>query len=266
MNRLVQATETLRAADQRGLAPFLTAGDGGLDSTLQELFAIEQAGASCVELGVPFSDPIADGPELQAAAERALDTGTNLVAILQMLRDFRRGGGSMPIALMTYANPLYRKGLVATVAEVAAAGVDALIVPDLPLEEGAPLEQACLQQDLCPVFFAAPTSSEARVREAGRRSRGFLYVVGRIGVTGAATSFDAETQAFLARTRERSLAALAVGFGIGNAQHVREAVRSADLAIVGTALVRHLHEVQEQGGDRAAAAASMVQELSTGLR
>jgi tryptophan synthase alpha chain len=266
LNRLVQTTQALRAAERRGLAPYLTAGDGGLESTLQELFAIEQAGACCVELGVPFSDPIADGPFLQAAAQRALDSGTNLKAILQMLGDFRAGGGSMPIALMTYANPLYRNGLAPTIAEVSAAGADALIIPDLPLEEGEPVEEACLEHGLCPVFFAAPTSSEARIREAGRRSKGFLYVVGRIGVTGASTSFDAETQEFLATTRELSEVPIAVGFGIGTADHVQEAVRSADLAIVGTALVRHLFEVQQQGGERATAAASMVRELCTGLR
>lgn len=266
MNRLIALTQQLRAENQRGLAPYLTAGDGGLESTLRELQAMEQAGAACVELGVPFSDPIADGPHLQAAAQRSLAAGTNLSAILSMVKDFRDAGGSMPIALMSYTNPLMRHGLSETVTRLSAAGVDALIIPDLPIEEGAPLEEACAANDLCPVFFAAPTSSESRVKEAGRRSRGFLYVVGRVGVTGTATSFDEETQSFLKRTRSWSEAPIAVGFGIGTADHVRGAVRHADLAIVGTALVRHLHEVEQERGNRAIAAANMVHALTQGLK
>lgn len=265
MNRLVALTQQLRADNQRGLAPYLTAGDGGLDSTLRELQAIEQAGAACVELGVPFSDPIADGPHLQAAAERSLNAGTNLNGILEMIQAFRNAGGNMPIALMSYANPLMRHGLDATAERIAKAGADALIIPDLPLEEGFPLEAACEANGLCPIFFAAPTSSKVRVEEAGRRSQGFLYVVGRVGVTGASTSFDEETQSFLERTRALSEAPIAVGFGIGNADHVRGAVRHADLAIVGTALVRHLHEVEQERGSRAIAASNMVHALSQGL-
>lgn len=266
MNRLETLTQQLRSKNQRGLAPYLTAGDGGLENTLRELQAIEQAGAACVELGVPFSDPIADGPHLQAAAQRSLDAGTSLSGVIDMIQDFRDAGGNMPIALMSYANPLVRHGLSETAVRIAKAGADALIIPDLPLEEGAPLEAACEATNLCPIFFAAPTSSEARIEEAGRRSRGFLYVVGRIGVTGASTSFDEETQAFLQRTRAISKAPIAVGFGIGNADHVRGAVRHADLAIVGTALVRHLHEVEQERADRAIAAANMVHALTQGLK
>lgn len=265
MNRLTERTGALRATHERGLAPYITAGDGGLELTLQILQAMEAAGADCVELGVPFSDPIADGPALQAAAQRALDDGTNLQGILQMLRDFRSAGGSIPIALMSYANPLVRDGLMQTCAAIQAAGADALIVPDLPLEEGAPFEEACLHHALCPIFFAAPTSPASRIVEAGERSRGFLYVVGRLGVTGSATSFEPETQAFLARTRTLSDTPLAVGFGIATASHVREATRHADLAIVGTALVHHLHDVGLRGENRAAAAATMVRELRTGI-
>lgn len=265
MNRLEQLTKSLRSQGTRGVAPYLTAGDGGLDNTLAELFALEQGGAACIELGIPFSDPIADGPALQAAADRALDAGTTLQAVLQMLKDFRAAGGALPIALMSYANLLLRHGLSETAQQIQAAGADALIVPDMPVEEGAPLEQACAAANLCPVFFAAPTSPADRVVEAAKRSRGFLYVVGRVGVTGGSTSFDEETQGFLERTRNLSPTPLAVGFGIANAEHVRAATRHADLAIVGTALVRHLHEVGVAGSDRAAAARSFLENLVTGL-
>lgn len=265
MNRLVALTDTLRAEDTRGLAPYLTAGDGGLEQTLATLRALESAGAACIELGVPFSDPIADGPVLQAAAQRALADGTDLRGILQMVADYRAQGGALPIALMSYANPLVRGGLASTYAAIQAAGADALIVPDLPLEESAPFEDACHTHDLCPILFAAPTSSSVRITEAARRSRGFLYVVGRVGVTGSSTSFDTDTQAFLERTRDLSSLPIAVGFGIATAEDVRQATRHADLAIVGTALVRHLHEAGQRGEDRATAAASLVQELCTGL-
>jgi len=260
-NRLVQATAALRASGTSGLAPYVTAGDGGLDRTLETLQAIEAAGASCVELGVPFSDPIADGPVLQAAADRALAAGTTLEGILQMLARFRAEGGQLPVALMSYANPLLRHGLGQTAARAAAAGADALIVPDMPLEEGLALEQACFSAELCPIFLTAPTSGDARIKEAGRRSRGFLYVVGRVGVTGAATTFDEETQGFLATVRGLSAVPLAVGFGIATAADVKEATRHAELAIVGTAFVRHLHQQAQAGVDPAQAAAAKTREL-----
>ncbi|MFK5955187.1 MAG: tryptophan synthase subunit alpha [Planctomycetota bacterium] len=263
---MVSLTQHLRDNNTRGLAPYLTAGEGGLESTLHELQAMESAGASCVELGVPFSDPIADGPHLQAAAQRSLDAGTNLRGILDMVKNFRAAGGDMPLVLMSYANPLMRHGIDQTVQDMATAGIDGLIIPDLPLEEGAPVERACASSNICPIFFAAPTSPEARVEEAGRRSRGFLYVVGRVGVTGVSTSFDEETQSFIQRTRELSAVPIAVGFGIGSAEHVHDAVRHADLAIVGTALVRHLFAVQQERGNRAVAAANMVHALIQGLK
>jgi tryptophan synthase alpha chain len=266
MNRLERLTRDLRKQDKRGVAPYLTAGDGGLENTLAELHALEKGGAACVELGIPFSDPIADGPALQAAADRALKAGTALVGVLQMVADFRASGGSLPIALMSYSNPLMRHGLSETAAKIQRAGADALIVPDIPIEEGAALELACTASQLCPIFFAAPTSPQSRVVEAGRRSRGFLYVVGRVGVTGGSTSFDDQTQEFLARTRELSQAPIAVGFGIATAENVHAATRSADLAIVGTALVNHLHEVGQAGGNRASAAQQFVEDLITGLQ
>ena len=171
----------------------------------------------------------------------------------------------MPIALMSYANLLLRNGLDETARRISTAGADALIVPDAPVEEGAALEQACSASDLCPVFFAAPTSPSQRVTEAATRSRGFLYVVGRVGVTGGSTSFDEETQSFIAATRKLSPTPIAVGFGIATPENVRDATRHADLAIVGTALVNHLHDVGMAGEDRAAAAQAFLKNLVSGL-
>ena len=264
-NRLEAAAKALRDANKRGIAPYITAGDGGMEASLAVLHALDQGGADWVELGIPFSDPIADGPVLQAASERALEAGASLNSALEMLSAFRSEGGSIPVALMSYANPLMRHGLAATAVRIADAGGDALIVPDIPLEEGDELEAAAVAAGLCPVFFAAPTSSDERIRQAGARSRGFLYVVGRIGGPGGGTNFDADTQAFLKRARTLSAVPIAVGFGIDSADAVRAATIHADFAIVGTALVRHLHQHGETGDSRAAAASSFLNELRLGL-
>ncbi len=264
-NRLIEKTSQLRRDDKRGLSPYVTAGDGGLDATLAILHALDKGGADCVELGLPFSDPIADGPVLQAAAERALDDGTSLNEVLSMLKTFRDEGGNLPIALMSYANPLVRHGLNETANRIAQAGGDALIIPDIPLEEGAQLEIACESSGLCPIFFAAPTSNNRRIEMAGARSRGFLYVVGRTGVTGSGTRFDEKTQSFLQRARELSAAPIAVGFGIDCGEAVRAATKFADLAIVGTALVRHLHQCGGNAQQRAQAASEFLDELKSGL-
>ena len=138
-NRLIEATSALRRDGRRGLSPYITAGDGGLDRTCALLHALERAGATCCELGVPFSDPIADGPVLQAAADRALAAGTTVDGIFATVKRFRDEGGSLPIALMSYCNPLGHRGWPEACAQAAAAGVDALILPDLPVEEGAPV-------------------------------------------------------------------------------------------------------------------------------
>lgn len=265
-NRLVVQTQALRAAGRRGLSPYVTAGDGGLDRTLQLLHALERAGAHCCELGVPFSDPIADGPVLQAAADRALAADTDVNGIFAMVRRFREQGGQLPIALMSYCNPLGHRGWPEACAEAAEAGVDALILPDLPVEEGEPVGAAARAAGLCTIFFAAPTSSDERIARAVAASQGFLYVVGRTGVTGAGTTFDDSAQGFLQRVA--GLAGdlpTAVGFGISSAADVAAATTHADIAIVGTALVRHIHEAGHDDQAAVAAAEAFVSDLATGL-
>lgn len=274
-NRLFEAAQQLRQADRRGLSPYLTAGDGGLDLTLELLHALERNGASCCELGVPFSDPIADGPVLQLAADRALAAGTTVDGIFAMVSRFRSAGGRLPIALMSYWNPLGHRGWPQVCAEAKQAGVDGFIIPDLPVEESAPVSDAAAANDLCTIYFAAPTSSDQRIRAAAAASSGFLYVVGRTGVTGAGTTFDPQAQSFLEHVRH--LAGdlpIAVGFGIAQADDVAAATTHADIAIVGTALVRHIFEARSNAeaqdpssGNSAAiaAAGSYVRELCGGL-
>ncbi|KAA3613464.1 MAG: tryptophan synthase subunit alpha [Planctomycetota bacterium] len=264
----------MRRQGLKGLAPYLTAGDGGLETTLAVLRELDAAGVAAVELGIPFSDPIADGPVLQAASERALQAGTTLAGTLEMLREFRQGsrgaaGSDLPVALMSYTNPLLRRGWWNTCQEVAQAGGDALIVADLPVEESGEMREAALSAGLCPVHFVAPTTSEERIRQAGAISCGFLYVVGRVGVTGARTQFDASTQDFLAFVRQCTEAPLAVGFGVAAAKDVSEATRHADLAIVGTALTARMHKAASENQDFLSAsvhaAGSFVRDLLRGL-
>jgi tryptophan synthase alpha chain len=225
---------------------------------------------------LPFSDPIADGPVLQASAQRALAAGATFERALSMIARLRRGDSStppcdLPIALMAYANLLVRRGWNESLRAIALAGADALLVPDLPIEEGAPMVNAAIESGLAPVFFVSPTTDGARMERAIAMSRGFVYAIGRVGVTGAHTAIDRSLEEFLARVRSaaRELP-VAVGFGIATAEHVSAAVRHGDLAIVGSALVQRIHEAVSSapsGRERAAAetARSFVRDLSRGL-
>lgn len=254
MNRIERVAALLRERGECGIAPYVTAGDGGLGRTRRVLHALERAGAACVELGVPFSDPIADGPGLQAAAQRALDAGTTLDGILDLVRRYRDEGGALPILLFSYANPLLRHGAAATVERLAAAGADGLLVPDLPVEEGADLRTAALEAGLAPVAFVAPTTGDERIARAAELSRGFVYVIGRTGVTGARTELGRDAQELLERVRRSCDLPIAVGFGIATAGQVAAVARHAELAVVGTALVQRLHEAAAAAADPDAAA------------
>jgi len=261
----VKRLEAMRERGERGLAPYVTAGDGGLETTLAVLRALDRAGAACVELGLPFSDPIADGPVLQAAADRALAARTNFQGVLAMPREFRRES-PMPVVIMSYANPLLRRGWQAAAKAIAGAGGDALLVADLPVEEGDAMRAAAIYAGLAPIFFVSPTTSDERMSRAIEASRGFVYAIGRFGVTGARTKLDPAAQAFLARVRERSNGLpVAVGFGIATAEDVRAAVEHADLAIVGSALVKRIHEALEANGGRPAVAAQAAEDFAREL-
>jgi tryptophan synthase alpha chain len=262
-NRLETRLSSLRAHGDHGLAPFVMAGDGGLQTTLAILKSVEEAGAVCVELGLPFSDPIADGPVLQAAAARALGAGTTVDSVLAMLSEFRETS-ALPVVVMTYANPLISRGWDAATRAIAAAGGDGLIVADLPVDEGDEMAACAISAGLAPIFFVSPTTSAARATRAVRASRGFVYAIGRFGVTGVATDLDAPTQAFLARVaREADGLPVAVGFGIATAQAVTAALRHADLAIVGSALTARIQS--EPSSPPAASARAFVRELVKGI-
>jgi tryptophan synthase alpha chain len=262
MNRLETKLRAMRARGDHGIVPYVMAGDGGLERTLDVMRALDEAGAVCIELGLPFSDPIADGPVLQAAADRALEAGTTLEAALDMLSRFREKS-ALPVVIMTYANLMLRRGWEESAKAIAKAGGDGLIVADLPVEEGADMAKAAIAANLSPIFFVSPTTSEERVLRAVQASRGFVYAIARLGVTGAATDLEGEGQEFLARVRRQAKTLpVAVGFGISTVKQVTAALKHADLAIIGSALAEKIHMHQTAAAETAR---SYLRELVRGI-
>lgn len=245
MSRLERHLAAARSAGRRSLVVYLCAGDPDLAATERLVPALAAAGADVIELGVPFSDPLADGPTIQAAAERALRSGTTLAGILDLVDRLRRGGCEVPLALMGYMNPIVRMGIDAFVSRSAEVGVDGVIVPDLPLDEAGPLGDAAAAKDLSLVLLAAPTTPPDRLRRIGERTRGFLYFVSITGVTGARAALPADLPGRLDAVRAASRAPVAVGFGISAPEQAAALAEHADAVVVGSALVA---EIARSGG------------------
>lgn len=243
MSRIAETFARLRAARRVALMPYLTVGFPERSSTLDLVPALEAAGADLFELGVPFSDPLADGATIQRATQRALENGVTLPFCLETVAGLRERGVRAPLLLMGYFNPLLRYGLPRACADLAAAGGDGWIIPDLPPEEAAGLHQAALAHDLDLIMFVAPTTPDARIAAIAQMARGFLYCVSLTGITGARQTMAADLSAFLARVRRCSDLPLVVGFGISSAAHVAQVAALADGAIVGSALLAHLEQL-----------------------
>lgn len=240
MNRLEQTLAAARSAGRRSLIVYLCAGDPDLAATERLVPALAEAGADVIELGVPFSDPLADGPTIQAAAERALRSGTTLAGILDLVARLRGQGCEVPLVLMGYMNPIVRMGVEAFVTRSAEAGVDGFIVPDLPLEEAGELSDPAAAHGLSLVLLAAPTTPPERLKRIGQRTRGFLYFVSITGVTGARAALPADLPARLDAVRAASAAPVAVGFGISAPEQARALAEHADAVVVGSALVAEI--------------------------
>jgi tryptophan synthase alpha chain len=246
-DRLEARLRALRASGRKGVVPYVTAGDGGSDVTLAILRELADLEVPCVALGLPFSEPIADGPVLQAANDRALASGMSFEELLEILVRLRRGGrGEMgrdvPIVVMSYARPLVRRGWEQATRALARAGADGLVVADLPIADAGPLLASARACGLAPIFFVAPTSSESQLGSAVRASRGFVYAIGRLGAAGGARELDLHVRGFLARVRAAAGGlSLVVGFGISNAAEAEAVLAHADLALVGGAFVEHVH-------------------------
>ena len=245
MNRLDRHFQQARAAKRRSLIVYLCAGDPDLAATERLVPALAEAGADVIELGVPFSDPLADGPTIQAAADRALRSGTTLPGILDLVGRLRGHGCDVPLVLMGYMNPIVRMGVETFVARSAAVGADGFIVPDLPLEEADPLADSAAAKGLSLVLLAAPTTPPDRLRRIGERTRGFLYFVSVTGVTGARAALPADLPARLDAVRAASRAPVAVGFGVSAPDQAAALAEHADAVVVGSALVA---EIARSGG------------------
>jgi tryptophan synthase alpha chain len=239
MSRIDEAFATMRRQRRTGLVAYVTAGDPDLERSARVLRAVDRGGADVIEVGVPFSDPLADGPVIQRAAERALRAGTTLTAVLDLIARERHGLGA-PVVLFTYANPVMRLGLDAFADRAAGAGVDGVLVLDLPLEEAGELRGALDQRKLDTIFLLSPTTTPERMARAGRLGRGFLYVISRLGVTGARQQVAGGLAELTARIRANATLPLALGFGLSHRDHVVAVGACADAAVVGSALVERI--------------------------
>ncbi len=241
MTRIESKFRELLDAGKKAFIPFVTAGDPGLDQTYELVLALESAGADVIELGVPFSDPIADGPVIQRATERALRAGTSIGDVLKLAARIRKTS-EIPLVLFSYFNPLMSQG-VRTIAERAAdAGIDGILATDLTVEEASDYLEALEANNLNSIFLAAPTSSEERIRKIAAVSGGFLYALSRTGVTGEQNELSSELVDFIRLLRSLTASPIAVGFGISHPDHVRKVWAEADGAIVGSAIVREIEK------------------------
>jgi tryptophan synthase alpha chain len=220
-----------------GLVVYITAGDPSLDATRAIAIEAIDAGADVIELGVPFSDPLADGPIIQRASERALARGVKLADVLQAAREIRAARPKAGLILFTYLNPILRYGLARFADDAKAAGADGVLVTDLIVEEAAEYLAEMDRTGLAPVFLAAPTSPDERLEAIAGHSRGFVYAISRTGITGKQQSMTADASALVSRIRRWTGLPVAVGFGISNADHVAQVAEFADAAVIGSAIV-----------------------------
>jgi len=239
MNRIDARFARLREQRQKGLVIYIGAGDPHLEATRQLALAFDRAGVDVLELGVPFSDPLADGLVNQLAAQRGLDSGTTPQGVLDTVAALRRDS-QIPIVLYIYFNLIHRFGLAEFIAAAARAGVDGLLVLDLPPEEAAAYESLMRQHGLCNIYLVAPTTPEDRVELIARRAAGFIYYVSREGVTGMQSSVSANLGAMTARLRAHTAMPIAVGFGVSNPDQARQVAQCADAVVIGSAVVNQI--------------------------
>lgn len=244
MNRIDKAFRRLGAQKKKAFIPYIMAGDPSLEKTRETVLLFERRGVDIVELGVPFSDPLADGPTIQRAADRALQAGVTLREVVQLVRDIRRDS-QIPLVLMTYYNPVFRYGVGRFVNDAAEAGVDGVIIPDLPPEEAEELLVAATPAHLATIFLVAPTSTKERIRKITRASTGFVYYVSMTGITGSKLSLDSSIHESLSAIRSTTKKPVAVGFGVSTPEEARAVAGSADGVIIGSAIVKRLWESPE---------------------
>ncbi len=263
MNRIDLKFNELRQAKKKAFIAYITAGDPDLKRTIELVPALEKAGADIVELGVPFSDPLADGPVIQNASFRALQKGVTPLKILDAVRKIRKVS-SVPIALMTYYNPVFHFGEEKFVRAAKAAGVDGLIVPDLPIEEAGALRLVAQLEDMATVFFLSPTTTRERMPAVVRAATGFIYYLSVTGVTGARQKTPSDIAGNIRKIRRLTNKPVCVGFGISTPEQVRAVARVADGVIVGSAIVKEVAKNADRA-DMVKRVARFVRNLSEAL-
>jgi len=263
VSRISRAFTKAKASRRAALVVFVEAGDPDLATTRRLLPALAAAGADVIELGIPFSDPLADGPVIQRASERALASRTTLSGALAVLAEVRAEGFAAPVVVFSYANPILAMGEAEFARRAAGVGADGVLVTDLPPEEGRGFASVLKNAKLDPVFLVAPTSSGERIRRAGALSKGFLYVVSRAGITGARAALPEGLEALVARVRQQvPRLPIAVGFGLSTPEQVRSVAALADGVVVGSAIVAAMEEAVRGGRDPVKAAVGLVLTLA----
>lgn len=268
MSRITGCFQKLAEEGRTALIPYVVAGDPGQAFTVPLMHQLVESGADILELGVPFSDPMAEGPVIQLAHERALANGTTLSKALAMVREFRKTNNATPVLLMGYANPVMHMGYRAFADAAADAGLDGLLTVDIPPEEVDDINAELQRVQLDNIFLVAPTTPEERIARIASRASGFIYYVSLKGVTGAGHLDTAEVASRVGAIRQQSSLPVAVGFGIKDAASARAVAQTADGVVVGSALVNTMAEVIEQGGEPDAAtgaAAALLAEIREGI-
>src|SRR5947208_6108905 len=243
--RISKRFAELRASGELGIVAYITAGDPTIDATLKFVLALAEAGADVIELGVPFSDPLADGPTIQRASERALKAGTTVAVVLDIIRPIRQSGfpcSEVPLVLFSYYNPILQMGLEKFASAAASAGADGALATDLTPEESEEYRRILATHRLDTIFLGAPTSTDERLAKIAACSSGFLYLISRTGVTGAKDALPDDLPALLRRARNITQLPIAVGFGISLPGHVSVLGGLADAAVIGSALVSEIEK------------------------
>lgn len=239
-NRIDEKFNQLKSENRGGFVPFIVAGDPDLPTTKNLILELARQGASVIELGVPFSDPVADGVTIQASAERALRNPISVKDILQIVAEVREKGCEVPIILFSYFNPILQFGLENFAEKAKESGVDGILVTDLVPEEAEDFRNILAEKDLALIMLAAPTSSDERLKKITEKASGFVYAVSRAGVTGARTDLSSDAENLVKRLRKFTDLPIAVGFGISNAEQVKETWKYSDAAVVGSAIVAEI--------------------------
>jgi tryptophan synthase alpha chain len=255
---------SLRAHGTRGLVTYVTAGDPTLALSTEVVCALDRAGADVIEIGVPFSDPVADGPAIQLASDRALKSGGTLASTLDLVAAVRTRVRA-PLVLFTYVNPVLRMGVDRFIDRAADAGVNGVLLLDLPIEESSLMHGALESRGLDQIFLVSPTTTDARLATAARLGRGFLYAISRLGVTGTRDTVAASAEPLVTRIRQASALPVALGFGISRPEHVASVSAFADAAVVGSAIVQVVAEASAAGRPPAADVELFVNWLKHGV-